>query len=54
MAFSTDGKTLASGSGDGTVRLWDAVTGEQKRTLTGQAVMSPDGKTLASAVGTKR
>ena len=55
VAFSTDEKTLASGSGDGTVRLWDAVTGDQKRTLTGHeyqvvsVAFSPDGKLLASA-----
>ena len=55
VAFSPDSSTLASGAGDDTVRLWDAVTGKHKRTLKGHSVysvaFSPDGSTLASGSG---
>jgi WD40 repeat protein len=55
LAFSPDGKTLASGAGGNKIKLWDVGTRKAKTLLdknseyaSPRIVFSPDGKTLAS------
>ncbi len=55
LAFSPDGKVIASGAEDNKIILWDASTGRQIGILKGhkdwvyRVAFSPDGKTLASS-----
>ncbi len=54
LAFAPDITALASGSVDGTIRLWNPATGKQLGSLSGHleettdVAFSPDGRTLAS------
>jgi WD40 repeat protein len=62
VAFAPDGKTLATGSDDLSVKLWDPDLGLERGTLGGSeghtgmvrsVVFSPDGKTLATVAEDK-
>ena len=57
VAFSPDGRPLASGMWRGPIHLWDTTTGQKKKTLTGHTrwvqhlLFSKDGQTLISTSG---
>jgi WD40 repeat protein len=54
LTFTSDGTQIATANGDGTVRVWDAVSGRQQLSLRGHlgrvysVTFSPDGRWLAS------
>ncbi|XHX79252.1 MAG: protein kinase [Stenomitos frigidus ULC029] len=60
VVIHPNGKTIASGSGDRTVKIWDLATGTVLQTLSANAgwvraiASSPDGQTLASCNNDRR
>jgi WD40 repeat protein len=57
LAWSHDGRYLASGSADSTVKIWDAATGAVLQTYTGHSAevralaWSPEDKRIVSSAG---
>ena len=57
LTFSRDGQTVATGSQDGKIQIWDVKSGKQKKTFEDRGVpvlsvaFSQDGSTLAAGCG---